>query len=81
MVQLSKHTTDEMERRGILLSYLEAALTSPDRVAHVTRMLYVTFQTIRARSGALPPAAVVPRRDGSTGHGGRSDEFLRLTLG
>jgi len=32
MVRLSKHTTDEMEGRGILLSYIEAALTSPDRV-------------------------------------------------
>jgi hypothetical protein len=32
MVKLSKHTTDEMEGRGILLSYIEAGLTSPDRV-------------------------------------------------
>ncbi len=32
MVKLSKHTTDEMEVRGILLSYIEAALTSSDRV-------------------------------------------------
>ena len=32
MVKLSKHTADEMEGRGILLSYIEAALTSPDRV-------------------------------------------------
>ena len=32
MVKLSKYTTDEMEGRGILLSYIEAALTSPDRV-------------------------------------------------
>jgi hypothetical protein len=33
MIKLSKHTADEMERRGILLSYIEGALTSPDRVA------------------------------------------------
>jgi Domain of unknown function (DUF4258) len=33
MVKLSKHTADEMEERSILLSYIEAALTSPDRVA------------------------------------------------
>ena len=33
MVKLSKHTADEIKRRGILLSYIEAALTSPDRVA------------------------------------------------
>ena len=33
MVKLGKHTTDEMEGRGILLSYIEAALISPDRVA------------------------------------------------
>jgi hypothetical protein len=32
MVMLSKHTSDEMEGGGILLSYIEAALTSPDRV-------------------------------------------------
>jgi hypothetical protein len=32
MVKLSKHTADEMEGRGILLSYIEAALTSPGRV-------------------------------------------------
>jgi hypothetical protein len=32
MVMLSKHTTDEMEGRSILLSYVEAALTSPNRV-------------------------------------------------
>ena len=32
MVKLSKHTADEMAGRGILLSYIEAALTSPDRV-------------------------------------------------
>jgi hypothetical protein len=30
MVKLSKHTADEMAGRGI--SYIEAALTSPDRV-------------------------------------------------
>ncbi len=33
MIKLSKHTADEMEGRGILLSYIEAALASPDRVA------------------------------------------------
>ncbi|MBV8737416.1 MAG: DUF4258 domain-containing protein [Alphaproteobacteria bacterium] len=33
MIKLSKHTTDEMETRAILFSYIEAALTSPDRVA------------------------------------------------
>jgi hypothetical protein len=33
MIKLSKHRTDEMEGRGILLSYIEAALTAPDRVA------------------------------------------------
>ena len=33
MVKLSKHTADEIKRGGILLSYIEAALTSPDRVA------------------------------------------------
>ena len=32
MIKLSKHTSDEMEARGILYSYVEAALTSPDRV-------------------------------------------------
>jgi hypothetical protein len=32
MVKLSKHTADEIEQRGILVSYIEAALTSPDRV-------------------------------------------------
>jgi hypothetical protein len=32
MVKLSKHTVDEMEGRGILLAYIEAALISPDRV-------------------------------------------------
>jgi hypothetical protein len=37
MVKLSKHTADEMEGRGILLSYIEAALTSPDRVAGYDR--------------------------------------------
>ena len=31
MLKLSKHTADEMNGRGILLSYIEAALTSPDR--------------------------------------------------
>jgi hypothetical protein len=34
-VKLSKHTADEMTGRGILLSYIEAALTSPDRVVRV----------------------------------------------
>jgi hypothetical protein len=33
VVKLSKHTADEMAGRGILLSYIEAALTAPDRVA------------------------------------------------
>ena len=33
MIRLSKHTADEIEGRGILLSYIEAALSSPDRVA------------------------------------------------
>ena len=32
MLKLSKHTADEMNGRGILLSHIEAALTSPDRV-------------------------------------------------
>jgi hypothetical protein len=32
MIKLSKHTADEMQGRGILLSYIEAALTSPDRL-------------------------------------------------
>jgi hypothetical protein len=32
MINLSKHTADEMQGRGILLSYIEAALTSPDRL-------------------------------------------------
>ena len=33
MVRLSKHTVDEMEGRGILFSYIKAALASPDRLA------------------------------------------------
>ena len=33
MIKLSKHTSDEMEARGILHSHIEATLTSPDRVA------------------------------------------------
>jgi hypothetical protein len=33
MIKLSKHMVDEMAGRGILLSYIEAALASPDRVA------------------------------------------------
>ncbi|MGH7097581.1 MAG: DUF4258 domain-containing protein [Stellaceae bacterium] len=33
MIKLSKHTADEMERRGILSSYIEAALAAPGRVA------------------------------------------------
>ena len=33
MIKLSKHTADEMESRGILFSYIEAALASPDRLA------------------------------------------------
>jgi hypothetical protein len=33
MLRLSKHTIDEMEGRGILLSYIVAALASPDRAA------------------------------------------------
>ena len=32
MIKFSKHTADEMAGRGILHSYIEAALTSPDRV-------------------------------------------------
>jgi hypothetical protein len=32
MVKLSKHTVDEMEGRGILVAYIEAALISADRV-------------------------------------------------
>jgi hypothetical protein len=32
MIKLSKHTADEMGERGILLSYIEAALAAPDRV-------------------------------------------------
>jgi len=32
MVKPSKHTADEMEGRGILFFYLEAALASPDRI-------------------------------------------------
>jgi hypothetical protein len=36
MVKLSKHIADEMGGRGILLSYIEAALTAPDRVAQDT---------------------------------------------
>src|SRR2546423_12300483 len=32
MVKLSKHAADEMAGRAILLSYIEAALASPDRV-------------------------------------------------
>ena len=36
MTKLSKHTADEMVERGILLSYIEAALTSPDRIVQDT---------------------------------------------
>ena len=32
MELIRRATADEMEGRGILLSYIEAALTSPDRV-------------------------------------------------
>ena len=32
MIKLSKHTSDEMAGRRILLSYIETALTFPDRV-------------------------------------------------
>jgi hypothetical protein len=32
MRKFSKHTADEMAGRGILHFYIEAALTSPDRV-------------------------------------------------
>ena len=35
MIKLSKHMTDEMEERGILFSYIEAALTTPVRVAQM----------------------------------------------
>jgi hypothetical protein len=33
MVKLGNHAADEMEGRGILFSYIEAALISPDRIA------------------------------------------------
>lgn len=33
MIKLSRRTADERERRGILFSYIDAALASPDRVA------------------------------------------------
>jgi hypothetical protein len=32
MIKLSKHTADEIGRRSILLSHIEAALVAPDRV-------------------------------------------------
>jgi len=33
VIKLSKHTADEIEGRGILRSYIEGALASPDQVA------------------------------------------------
>ena len=33
MLRLSKHTAEEMDGRRIRLTYIEAALASPDRVA------------------------------------------------
>jgi hypothetical protein len=64
MIKLSKHTADEMTGRGILDSYIEAALTSPDRVTDDA-----TDPTLRRSYKVIPEFAnrvlrVVHRSDG-----------------
>jgi hypothetical protein len=64
MVKLSKHTADEMEGRGILLSYIEATLISPDRVAQdaTDPALSRSYKAIREFGSRV--LRVVHRRDG-----------------
>ena len=65
MLKLSKHITDEMGRRGILLSYIETALAAPDYVTPdpVRPELTRSFKTIPAFGNRV--LRVVHRPDGA----------------
>lgn len=62
---LSKHTTDEMDNRGITLAFIEAALAAPDHVAPDAKDAALTrsYKVIAEFGGRI--LRVVHRPDGS----------------
>jgi hypothetical protein len=65
MIKLSKHTTDEMGGRKIMLSYIEDALASPDRVTGdpTDPMLTRSYKAIAAFGNRM--LRIVHRPDGA----------------
>ena len=64
MIRLSKHTTDEMDGRGITRAYIENTVMSPDRTASdpVRPGLMRSFRSIPEFGGRM--WRVVHRPDG-----------------
>ena len=62
---LSKHTTDEMENRGVTLAFIDAALDAPDHVTPDAKDAALTrsYKVIAAFGGRI--LRVVHRPQGS----------------